>query len=56
MPVNKPFFHDLRPVKKVITPKGEVLVRKVCKCGKEFMGAADQTRCEECAAKKAKPK
>ena len=56
MPINKPFFPDIRPVKKVVTPQGEMLVRKECKCGKEFMGTTDQTRCEECAAKKAKRK
>ena len=54
MPSDKPFFHDLRPPKKVITPQGEVLIRKECKCGNEFMGPADQTRCDECLAKKAK--
>jgi hypothetical protein len=52
MPTNKPFFPNLRPVKKVITPKGEVLIRKECKCGKEFIGLANQTRCDECLAKK----
>lgn len=26
IPINKPFFPDLRTVKKVITPKGEVLI------------------------------
>jgi hypothetical protein len=46
MPTNKPFFPDLRPVKKVITPTGEVFIRKECKCGREFMGRANQTRCE----------
>ncbi len=56
MPINKPFFPDIRPVKKAGTPKGEVLVRKECKCGKEFMGTAGQTRCEECAAKRVKRK
>jgi hypothetical protein len=55
-PTNKPFFPDLRPVKKVVTPKGEVLIRKECKCGNEFMGPASQTRCEKCLAKKAKRK
>jgi hypothetical protein len=54
MPVNKPFFHDLRQPKKVVTPKGEVLVRKTCKCGNEFMGRVDQARCEKCVAKKRK--
>jgi hypothetical protein len=56
MPTNKPFFHDLRQPKKVVTPKGEVLIRKTCKCGNEFMGPAAQTRCEKCLAKKAKRK
>ena len=55
-PVNKPFFPNLREVKKVITPQGDVLVRKTCKCGAEFMGAVNQTRCEKCRAKKAKRK
>ena len=32
MPSNKPFFSNLRPVKKVVTPKGEILIRKECKC------------------------
>jgi hypothetical protein len=31
MPSNKPFFPNLRPVKKVVTPPGEILVRKECK-------------------------
>ena len=56
MPIDKPFYPDARPGKKVITPKGEVLIRKECKCGKEFVGAANQTRCNECAAKKVKRK
>ena len=56
MPVNKAFFPNLRPVKKVITPKGEVLIRKECKCGNEFMGPAAQTRCEKCLEKKVKRK
>jgi hypothetical protein len=51
MPVNRPFFPNLRPVKKVITPEGETLVRKECKCGNEFMGPATRTRCEKCLAK-----
>ena len=38
MPTNRPSFPHLRPVKKVITPQGETLIRKVCKCGNEFMG------------------
>jgi hypothetical protein len=34
MPINKPSFPNLRPVKKAITPEGEVLERKECaKCG-----------------------
>ena len=56
MPSNKPFFPNLRPVKKVVTPQGEILIRKECECGNEFMGAAAQTRCEKCFAKKAKRK
>jgi hypothetical protein len=56
MPSDKPFFHDRRQPKKVITPKGEVLIRKTCKCGVEFMGRADQTKCEKCLEKKAKRK
>jgi hypothetical protein len=56
MPINRPFFPNLRPVKKVITPQGEVLTRKECMCGNEFMGAATQTRCKKCLAKKAKRK
>jgi hypothetical protein len=56
MLTNKPFFPNLREVKKVITPKGEVLVRKTCKCGNEFLGQADQSRCEKCLEKKAKRK
>jgi hypothetical protein len=54
MPTNKPFFPNLRPVKKVVTPKGEVLIRKECGCGNEFPAA--QMRCEKCLAKKAKRK
>jgi hypothetical protein len=56
MPNNHPFFPNLRPVKKVITPKDEVLTRKECKSGNEFLGPASQTRCEKCLAKKAKRK
>ena len=56
MPTNKPFFRDLRQPKKVITPQGEILVRKTCKCGTEFMGSETQTRCEKCLEKKAKRK
>jgi hypothetical protein len=56
MPTNKPFFPNLPEVKKVITPKGEVLIRKKCKCGNEFMGRADQTKCEKCLGKKVKQK
>jgi hypothetical protein len=56
MPTNKPFFPNLRPVKKVITPKGDVLIRKECKCGNEYMGPAAQTSCEKCLAKKVKRK
>ena len=56
MPVNKPFLRDLRQPKKVITPQGEILVRKTCKCGAEFMGTATQKQCEKCLAKKAKRK
>ena len=56
MPTNKPFFPNLRPVKKVVTPKGEVLIRKECACGSEFMGPANQTRCEKCLTKKVKRK
>jgi hypothetical protein len=52
MPSDKPFFANLPEIKKVITPTGEVLVRKKCKCGAEFMGKADQTRCEKCLEKK----
>jgi hypothetical protein len=40
MPVNKPFFPNQRPVKKVVTPQGEILIRKECKRGNEFMGPA----------------
>ena len=54
MPTNKPFFPNLGLVKKVITPEGETLVRKECKCGREFMGTVAQARCEKCLAKKAK--
>jgi|HubBroStandDraft_6_1064221.scaffolds.fasta_scaffold00390_17 hypothetical protein len=35
MPSDKPFFTNLPEVKKVITPSGEVLVRKTCKCGQK---------------------
>lgn len=35
-PTNKPFFPNLKEVKKVVTPQGDVLVRKMCKCGAEF--------------------
>jgi hypothetical protein len=56
MPTNKPFFPNLRPVKKVVTPKGEVLIRKECASGNEFMAPAAQMRCEKCLAKKAKRK
>jgi hypothetical protein len=56
MPTNKPFFPNLREVKKVVTPQGEVLIRKTCRCGAEFMAPADQTRCEKCLAKKVKRK
>jgi hypothetical protein len=56
MPSDKPFFTNLPEVKKVITPSGEVLVRKTCKCGNEFMGPAAQTQCEKCLEKKAKRK
>ncbi len=56
MPTNKPFFPNLRPVKKVVTPQRETLVRKECKCRNEFLGPATQTRCEKCLAKKAKRK
>jgi hypothetical protein len=28
MPSNKPSFPNLRPVKKVVTPQGEILIRK----------------------------
>jgi hypothetical protein len=52
MPINKPFFPNLPEVKKVITPTGEVLIRKECKCGNEFMGPATQMRCEKCRAKR----
>jgi hypothetical protein len=55
-PTNKPFFHDLRQPKKVVTPKGEVLIRKECRCGAEFMGPANQTQCEKCLEKKSKRK
>ena len=37
MPTNRPFFPNPRPVKKVVTPQGEVLVRKECRCGKETL-------------------
>ena len=52
MPTNKPFFPNLRPVKKVVTPQGEMLIRKECKCGNEFMGPATQTRCENALRRK----
>jgi hypothetical protein len=55
-PTNKPLFHDLRQPKKVITPQGDVLIRKTCKCGNEFMGRADQSQSEKCLEKKAKRK
>jgi hypothetical protein len=40
MPTNKPFFPNLRPVKKVVTPQGEVLThisemksfQRACEC------------------------
>ena len=51
MPTNKPFFPNLRPVKKVVSPKGQMLIRKECRCGNEFWGRATQTRCEKCIAK-----
>jgi hypothetical protein len=54
VPTNKRFFPNLRPVKKVITPQGEILISKVCKCGNGFMGSATQMRCEKCLAKKRK--
>ncbi len=38
MPTDEPFFLNLRPVKKVVTPKGQMLIRKECKCGNEFLG------------------
>ena len=41
---------------KLFTPEGEVLIRKQCKCGNEFVGTAAQTRCEKCLEKKAKRK
>jgi hypothetical protein len=56
MPSDKPFFHDLRQPKKVITVQGEMLVRKECRCGQEFMARADQTKCKKCLEKKAKRK
>jgi hypothetical protein len=28
MPTNKPFFPNLRPVKKAVTPQGEILIRE----------------------------
>jgi hypothetical protein len=56
MPSNRPFFPNLQPVKEVITPEGQTLIRKVCKCGNEYMGPAAQTRCEKCLAKKVKRK
>jgi hypothetical protein len=28
--------------------QGELLIRKVCKCGNDFTGSATQTRCEKC--------
>jgi hypothetical protein len=30
MPTNKPFFPNLRPVKKALTPQGQLLIRKEC--------------------------
>ena len=56
MPINKPFFPDFRPAKKVITPNGEVWIRKTCKCGNEFLGSATRTQCEKCLEKKSKRK
>jgi hypothetical protein len=56
MPTDRPFFPNLRPVKKVVTPQGEILIRKECKCGQEFMGPAAQKQCEKCLAKKVKRK
>jgi hypothetical protein len=53
MPTKKPFFPNLRPMKKVVTPTGDVLVRKTCKRGNEFMG---QTRYQKCLEKKVKAK
>jgi hypothetical protein len=50
MPINRPLFPNLRPVKKVVTPKGEVLIRKECKCGNKFLGPASR------AVKNALPK
>jgi hypothetical protein len=52
MPTNKPFFHDLRQPKKVVTPKGEVLIRKT-QLRQRIHGAA---RCEKCLARKVKRK
>jgi hypothetical protein len=40
MPTNKPFFPNLPPVKKVVTPKGGILIRKECNCGNEFIGTS----------------
>jgi hypothetical protein len=56
MPSNKPFFPNLRPVKKVVTPQGEILIRKECKCGNEIMGPETQKQCEKCLEKKSKRK
>jgi hypothetical protein len=44
MPTDKPFFPNLRPVKKVVTPQGEILTRKECQCGREFMGRAKKAK------------
>jgi hypothetical protein len=40
MPINKPFFPNLRPVKKVVTPQGEVLIRKECPVWQRVHGAS----------------
>jgi hypothetical protein len=36
----------LRQPTKVVTPKGNMLIRKTCKCGNEFTGPETQTQCE----------
>ncbi len=46
MPTSKPFFPHLSAVKKVITPKREVLIRKTCKCGAEYMTRLSRPRQE----------